>query len=149
MLKKYRFKAACKDIWKKIKTQFPSNTKTAELILHSALQSKRKAAAQRPGETEMSPSTALTKKALYDAAQRCTFQQCKPGECDTESCNTSVGILKTLNLIMTINYPNPVWCRWSLALMLKSAGKVLQSGCRSHFYLSWSRIRKSGDCLSL
>lgn len=51
----------------------------------------------------MSPSTALTKKALYYAVQRCVFQQqCKPRECDT-----SAGTLKVLNAIMTINYPNP------------------------------------------
>lgn len=96
----------------------------------------------------MSPSAALTKKALYYAVQWCTFQQRKPRECDTERYNTSVCILKALNPIMTINYPNPVWCRWSLALVLKSAGKVLQGGCRSPFYLSWPHSRKSGDCLS-
>lgn len=33
----------------------------------------------------MSLSTALTKKALYYAVQWCTFQQCKPRECDTET----------------------------------------------------------------
>lgn len=65
---------------KKKKPQSPSNTKVTELILHSALQSKWKAAAERPGEAEMSPSTALTKKALYYAVQWCTFQQGKPRE---------------------------------------------------------------------